>query len=149
MSEPVPPSVRAQLLGIEHGSLLAARGARWRVPAPRPRSRRGVLVTGSLTLLRVHYASHEDAQLVRGMNRMRRGYVDLDPGIEPYLMTGFADDGDGLRRSYGFGFPRSALNQVLASAVFFSCVVNALVAGGWVGILASPAGPSRQSCSGC
>ena len=39
-----------------------------------------VLLTGTLTSMRVHYASHEDLQLVRGMNRLRRAYVDIDPG---------------------------------------------------------------------
>ena len=31
----------------------------------------GVLLTGTLTGMRVHYASHEDEGLVRGMNRLR------------------------------------------------------------------------------
>jgi hypothetical protein len=99
-----------------------------------------LLLTGTLTTLRVHYASLEDAQLMRGMNRLRAGYVALDPGLEPYLTTGFTDDRPGLVRTYGLGYTRSGAQQVMASAIFFSSVVNGLVAGGWVGILAAPAG---------
>jgi hypothetical protein len=73
------------------------------------------------------------------MNRLRAGYVAIDPGLEPYLITGFTDDGPGVLRTYALGFPRTAYNQVLASAIFFSCVVNGLAAGGWVGILVGPA----------
>jgi hypothetical protein len=58
------------------------------------------LLTGTLAGMRVQYASHEDEGLVRGMNRLRRAYVDLGPGITPYLITGWSDDRDGLVRSY-------------------------------------------------
>jgi hypothetical protein len=62
-----------------------------------------VLLTGTLTGMRVQYASHEDEGLVRGMNRLRRAYVDLDPGITPYLITGWSDDREGLVRTYTLG----------------------------------------------
>ena len=169
---PVPPALRAQLLGLEHGNLLATRTMTWSEVMSRITAQltftsavlvvlaltveRGdlggpfrplalglgaaLLLTGTLTTVRVHYASLEDAQLVRGMNRLRAGYVELDPGLEPYLTTGFTDDGPGLLRTYALGYPRTGSRQVLASAIFFSCVVNALVAGGWVGILVGPAG---------
>jgi hypothetical protein len=174
MSDPavVPPAVRAQLLGLEHSSLLSTRAMTWSEVMSRITAqltftsavlvvlaldvRNGdpagsfrplalglgfaLLLTGTLTTLRVHYASLEDAQLMRGMNRLRAGYVALDPGLEPYLTTGFTDDADGVVRTYGLGYSRTAAQQVMASAIFFSSVVNALVAGGWVGILAAPAG---------
>ena len=98
-----------------------------------------VILTGTLTSMRVHYASHEDAGLVRGMNRLRRAYLDLDPGIEPYLITGTHDDAVGLMRTYTMG-PNRSLTQLLASASLFITMVTALVAGGWVGILVSPLG---------
>ena len=98
-----------------------------------------VILTGTLTSMRLHYASHEDAGLVRGMNRLRRAYLDLDPGIEPYLITGTHDDAVGLMRTYTMG-PNRSLTQLLASASLFITMVTALVAGGWVGILVSPLG---------
>jgi hypothetical protein len=167
---PVPPSVRAQLLATEHWSLLATRSQTWsevmsRIMAqftftsavlvvlalvvqndgpfrPLALGLGGtVLLTGTLTAMRVHYASHEDAQLVRGMNRLRRAYLDIDPGIGPYLVTGYSDDATGLNQTYTMG-PSRALTQLLASASLFITGVTALVAGGWVGILVSPAGTS-------
>jgi hypothetical protein len=96
-----------------------------------------VLATGTLTGMRVQYASHEDAGLVRGMNRLRRAYVDIDPGIAPYLVTGWSDDSEGLVRTYTLG-PHRMVGQLLASASMFITSVNALVAGSWVGILVAP-----------
>jgi hypothetical protein len=62
-----------------------------------------VLLTGTLAGMRVQYASHEAEGLVRGMKRLRRAYVDLGPGITPYLITGWSDDREGLVRSYTLG----------------------------------------------
>jgi hypothetical protein len=62
-----------------------------------------VLLTGTLTAMRVHYASHEDLQLVRGMNRLRAAYVSLDPGIEQYFVAGWTDDDAGVTRTYTMG----------------------------------------------
>jgi hypothetical protein len=98
-----------------------------------------VMLTGSLTTLRVLNASMEDAMLVRGMNRLRRAYVDLDPGIEPYLVTGTYDDLAALGKTYTMG-PQRDLSQVLASAGTFSLFTTTLVVGCWVGLLAVPLG---------
>ena len=54
------------------------------------------LVLGSLTLLRVALASQEDAQLIRGMNRLRAAYVEIVPEIAPYLTASTFDDEAGL-----------------------------------------------------
>jgi hypothetical protein len=171
MTDPVPPSVRAQLLATEHWSLLATRSQTWsevmsRITAQftftsavlvvlalvvqhqgtdgdfRPLALglgAAVLLTGTMTAMRVHYASHEDFQLVRGMNRLRHAYVEMDPTIAPYLVAGHTDDGPGLTQTYTMG-PERDVTQAIASASVFIVVVNALVAGGWVGILVNPAG---------
>ena len=165
---PVPPAVRAQLLATEHWSLLATRSQTWsevmsRIMAQftftsavlvvlalvvqndgpfRPLALGlggAILLTGTLTAMRVHYASHEDAQLVRGMNRLRHAYVDIDPGVTPYLVAGYTDDVAGITQTYTMGPARNA-TQLLASASFFITGVTSIVAGGWVGILVSPAG---------
>jgi hypothetical protein len=165
---PVPPAVRAQLLATEHWSLLATRSQTWSEVMSRIMAQftftsavlvvlalvvqndgpfralalglgAAMLLTGTLTSMRVHYASHEDAQLVRGMNRLRHGYVDIDPGIQPYLVAGHTDDVAGILQTYTMG-PQRSVNQLLASASFFITTITALVAGGWVGILVSPAG---------
>ena len=165
---PVPPAVRAQLLATEHWSLLATRSQTWsevmsRIMAQftftsavlvvlalvvqndgpfRPLALGlggAVLLTGTLTAMRVHYASHEDAQLVRGMNRLRHAYVEIDPGIERYLVAGHTDDIRGVNQTYTMG-PARDVTQMLASASLFITGVTSIVAGGWVGILVSPVG---------
>ncbi|NUS37127.1 MAG: hypothetical protein HOQ04_11870, partial [Pseudarthrobacter sp.] len=42
---------------------------------------------GLLTQLRVMNVAHEDLMYVTAMNRLRAAYVDLDPGVAPYLMA--------------------------------------------------------------
>src|SRR5688572_10096875 len=138
---PVPLSVRAQLLATEHWSLLATRSQTWgevmsRIMAQftftsavlvvlalvvqndgpfRPLALGlggAVLLTGTLTSMRVHYASHEDAQLVRGMNRLRHAYVDIDPVVADYLVAGHTDDLTGINQTYTMG-PSRDLSQLL------------------------------------
>lgn len=106
-----------------------------------------VLATGTLTALRVNNASQEDFFLVRGMNRLRRAYVDLDPGVADYLVAGTTDDLDGVGLTYTMG-PVRKVGQVLASATFFIVIVNTIVAGGLVGLLVGPWGTSEAVGTG-
>lgn len=99
-----------------------------------------VLVTGSLTALRVRNASQEDLLLVVGMNRLRAAYVEIDSGIAKYLVTGFTDDEAGVTRTYTMGFPRHPRATVLASAFVFTGTVNAIVAAGLGAVIADAAG---------
>ena len=88
-----------------------------------------VLVLGTLTAVRVHNASTDDAAMVLGMNRLRAAYVEIDPSVERYLVTSRYDDVAGLMRSYTMGMPRSLLSHVVGSTSFFMGTVNAIVAG--------------------
>lgn len=97
------------------------------------------LVLGTLTGLRVHNASSDDAAIMLGMNRLRNAYVALDPGIEPYLITSRYDDMAGLMASYLMGARRSMASHVLGSTAMFINVVNAMVAGSLGALLAHAA----------
>ncbi len=88
-----------------------------------------VLVLGTLTGMRVLNASHDDAALIVGMNRLRAAYVELDPGISRYLVTSDHDDQAGLMGTYSMGIRRTTLSHVLASTSVFMAAVNAIVAG--------------------
>ncbi len=100
-----------------------------------------MLLTGTLTSMRVHYASHEDAQLIRGMNRLRHAYVDIDPGHRaPYLIAGHTDDGEGIGQTYTMGPDRERHPAARERRHRSSPASPSLIAGGWVGILLSPAG---------
>jgi hypothetical protein len=99
-----------------------------------------VLVTGSLTALRVRNASQEDMLLVVGMNRLRAAYVAMDPTIAQYLVTGWTDDEAGVNQTYAMGFARHPLAHVFASAFVFTGTVNAIVAAGLGAVIADAAG---------
>lgn len=87
------------------------------------------LVLGTLTAARVHNASHDDAAMILGMNRLRAAYLELDPGIAPYLVTGTTDDYEGLSLTYTMGMRRSTFSHVAASTSMFVIAVNAIIAG--------------------
>ncbi|WP_353950509.1 hypothetical protein V6K52_12805 [Knoellia sp. S7-12] len=87
------------------------------------------LVVGSLTALRVALASQEDAELIRGMNRLRAAYVELAPEIAPYLTASTKDDQAGLMATYTLGNRRHMLVHIIGSTTFFVIVINTIVAG--------------------
>jgi hypothetical protein len=99
-----------------------------------------VLVTGSLTALRVRNASQEDLMLVAGMNRLRAQYVAMDPSLKDHLVTGWTDDTVGIDRTYAMGVHRTGLAHFLASAFVFVGSVNVVVAAGLGAVLADTAG---------
>lgn len=99
-----------------------------------------VLVTGSLTALRVRNASQEDLMLVAGMNRLRAAYVALDPSVKEHLVTGWTDDAAGINQSYTMGVHRTGMAHFLASAFVFVSAVNTVVAAGLGAVLSDTAG---------
>lgn len=88
-----------------------------------------MLLVGVLTQVRVLNAGVDDAMYLLAMNRLRAAYIDLEPTIEPYLMSSSHDDLSGLSRSYYFLGRRSDLSQLAGSSMIFSIVVNAVVCG--------------------
>lgn len=99
-----------------------------------------VLLTGTLTALRVRNASQEDLMLVAGMNRLRAAYVAMDPSVGEHLVTGWTDDPSGIRRTYAMGVRRSGLSHFLASTYVFASTVNVIVAAGLGAIVADASG---------
>jgi hypothetical protein len=51
-----------------------------------------VLLIGLATFLRLVEIGNEDMRLVLAMDRVRRGYLTLAPGLRPYFSTGHHDD---------------------------------------------------------
>jgi hypothetical protein len=99
-----------------------------------------ILILGTLTGVRVHNASADDAAMLDGMNRLRAAYVDLDPAIEQYLVTSRYDDTAGVMASYLMGVRRSVISHVVGSTSMFVNVVNAIVAGTLGGLITYAAG---------
>ena len=164
-------ALTAQVLGVEHWSLLAARGAIWQEIFSRTGTFLAivsaavvslslvvqatgfgqdfrivallvlplVLLIGMATFTRLLEADIEDAWLVIGMNRLRHAYVDLVPGIEPYLVTGYHDDMASILQTYGFGRRIGATHLFGGSPVIVG-IVNAAISGVTAVIIASTLG---------
>jgi hypothetical protein len=93
-----------------------------------------LVILGVITQLRVFNTATEDLVYVLAMNRLRAAYVDLDPGIEPYLMMGTTDDLPGTQRTY-YAFAARNLSQVFASSMMLILVVHAALVGLFGGAL--------------
>lgn len=90
-------------------------------------------VIGVMTQLRVIAVGGEDMMYVVAMNRLRGGYVDLDPKVAEYFLASVTDDAAGLEQTYSFILRRSSLHHLLASSMVLIVVVNACVEGLLVG----------------
>ncbi|MDQ0676426.1 hypothetical protein QFZ36_003987 [Pseudarthrobacter siccitolerans] len=80
---------------------------------------------GLLTQIRVTNVGLEDLMYVTAMNRLRAAYVDLDPGVEPYLMAAAHDDRAGADRTYFFFGNRNPRLHIAGSSMTFMIAVNA------------------------
>jgi hypothetical protein len=87
---------------------------------------------GTMTATRVSNVSEEDLMYVVAMNRLRAGYVELDPALERYFMSAFTDDMAAMKQTYSFLRPRGPSVGVGSSAVLI-ILVNACVVGLFVG----------------
>lgn len=66
-----------------------------------------VLFTGLGTISRLTTLNRDDYRWVLGMNRLRHGYLQMYPDLEPYFITGFTDDLPGALRTLGID-PRAS-----------------------------------------
>ena len=88
-----------------------------------------LVVIGTLTQLRVGNAAIEDLAHVIGMNRLRAGYVAIDPGIERYLVTSPYDDNKGVWQTYNHLVgPRTVMQPLASSGTFITFVTASLTA---------------------
>ncbi|MBM7504970.1 hypothetical protein ACFPER_15135 [Agromyces aurantiacus] len=98
-----------------------------------------LLLLGLITMLRAFNTATEDLMYVLAMNRLRAAYLDLDPGLEPYLMMSPHDDLRGSEVTYHVFFPRPA-SQILGSSMMVISVVTSTVAGLFAGGVAAAFG---------
>jgi hypothetical protein len=108
-----------------------------------------ILVLGTLTGVRVHNASEEDAVLLAGMNRLRAAYVEMDPSLSDYLVTSWYDDQAGVMRTYTMGIDRHMVSHIVGSTSMFINIVNTVVAGTLGALVANAAGGGPLSISLC
>jgi hypothetical protein len=60
-----------------------------------------VLFVGLATYVRLLEINNEDYVWVRGMNRLRGAYVEMEPSIRPYFMSGVSEKPVDIFRTYG------------------------------------------------
>lgn len=60
-----------------------------------------VLFVGVATFVRLLEINNEDYVWVKGMNRLRGAYLDIDPGLAGYFITGTTEDAVGIFRTFG------------------------------------------------
>ena len=88
-----------------------------------------LVVVGTMTGRRVGSASLEDLALVIGMNRIRAGYLELDPGLERFLVTSAHDDPSSIWQTYNHLLgPRMFSNILASSGTFITFITAGLTA---------------------
>ena len=65
-----------------------------------------VFLLGIAAYVRMVQINTEEFQLVLAMNRLRRAYLTLEPGLERYLTTGHHDDEPGVIATYMYTLDR-------------------------------------------
>lgn len=60
-----------------------------------------VLFVGIATFIRLLEINNEDYVWVKGMNRLRHAYLEVDPQLERYFITGTTEDAVGIFRTFG------------------------------------------------
>jgi hypothetical protein len=88
-----------------------------------------VVMIGTMTQMRLYNASIEDLAHVIGMNRLRAAYLELDPGIERYLVTSAHDDDSGIWQTYNHLMGPNPIWQPFASTGGFITLVNSGLTG--------------------
>jgi hypothetical protein len=95
------------------------------------------LIVGLITLGRVLGTTSDDLRAVHGMARVRHGYLEIAPFLEPYFTTGSNDDLAGVMRTYRApeGGVRAVLYALTTSTGMMGIIV-ALLGGVLAGVLA-------------
>jgi hypothetical protein len=60
-----------------------------------------VLFVGLATYVRLLEINNEDYVWVRGMNRLRAAYLEADPAVAKYFITGVTEDASGIFQTFG------------------------------------------------
>jgi hypothetical protein len=86
-----------------------------------------VLFLGLATYVRLVAVNHDEHRWVRGMNRIRAGYLELAPELERYFVTSHHDDERGILATAGWRSGPTLFGYITTPAVVG--VIDAVVAG--------------------
>lgn len=106
-------------------------------------------VIGLITFGRILGTTSDDLRAVQAMARVRHGYLQIAPHLEPYFSDGTTDDPQGVMRTYRV--PERGLPGVLyalTTSTGMMAIIDALLGGVLVGVLALLAGISAELALG-
>ena len=106
-------------------------------------------VIGLTTFGRILGTTSDDMRLVQAMARVRHGYLEIAPHLEPYFSEGTTDDVPGIMRTYRA--PQGKVGGVLyalTTSTGMMAVVVALLGGVLAGVLAMLAGVAADLAFG-
>ena len=95
-----------------------------------------VLFLGVATFVRMGASNWHDAQCVIGMNRIRAGYLELAPELEPYFVMGVHDDRRGVTITMAQPPGTNPVVHLLAATPTVVSVVDSMLAAAIAGLLA-------------
>jgi hypothetical protein len=106
-----------------------------------------VFLLGLAAYARLVQINTEEFQLVLAMNRLRRAYLQLEPGLERYLTTGHHDDERGVIATYMLDRPtrRWLWVHFLVNTPTIVATVDAALAAAIVVLLLQVAGAPRAA----
>jgi hypothetical protein len=100
-----------------------------------------VFFLGVTTFVRTLDIAADDVRWVRALNRVRSGYVAIEPAVDGYLVTGRTDDSVGLNATLTPGRPPRPLYGLVATPGVVA-VVDSSVGAAIAGIVAATVAPS-------
>lgn len=95
-----------------------------------------VLFVGIATFMRLVSINREDVGWVIGMNLLRHAYLAAAPDLRQYIVTGSSDDEAGIMATFGAKPGRGSFIHELVTTPGVLAVVDGVVAGVLLGILA-------------
>lgn len=87
-----------------------------------------VLIVGITTYVRLVEVNSEDVHWVYGMNLIRHAYLDMEPDLEPYFISGSSIDEAGIVKTYGSHGTGSIVLHGLVTTPATIAFVNGMVA---------------------
>ena len=99
-----------------------------------------VLVVGIGTNLRMGMSNYHDAQCVKGMNRIRAGYLELAPELDRYFVMGTTDDQRGIELTMAIPPHSNVIVLMLSSTPMLVSTLNSILFGVVVALLAMELG---------
>ena len=93
------------------------------------------LFMGLATFTRLDEVNTEDILWVAGMNRIRHAYLQMNPGLKPYFISGWTDDPAGVEQTTGVHRPGSVYAHWIVTMPGMIAVIDGVLAALIVGLV--------------